>query len=106
MGRLGIEEDSVKQAAGSLLGKASRFKFEARDDDGSPPNRVLEMESMLMGIEGKAALWRKLKQLAGSERRLADIDFDHLGERASQQQANVERHRQELVPSAFAWRWA
>lgn len=102
MRRLDVGERSLKQAAGSVMERLSRFKFETFDEDGGAAlNRLLELESVLMGIEGKAALWGTLKVLASTEPRIADVDFDRLGDRARKQQEAVERHRLALVPDAL-----
>jgi hypothetical protein len=102
MNRFGVGESSVKEAAGALLEKVSRLKFEELTGAGPGVNRVLELEALLMGIRGKESLWLTLKELAASEPRLADTDYDRLIGRALQQQADVERHRLEIVPTAFA----
>jgi hypothetical protein len=102
MRRLDVGEQTVKQAAGAIGERLSRFKFDVLDRSGGDLNRVLELESMLMGIEGKAALWRTLKVVAASESRLADVDLDRLAARARDQQEGVERHRRELLSSLFA----
>lgn len=99
---LDVEEQTVKQLAGAVAERASRFKFEVFDEGAGDMNRVLELESMLMGIEGKAALWRALQLLARTERRLAGVDLDRLLARADQQQDGVERHRRELLLGASA----
>jgi len=102
MSRLGIGEQTVKQAAGAVGERLIRFKFDVLDRSGGDLNRVLEMESMLMGIEGKAALWRTLQVMAASEPRLADVDLDGLAARAREQQEGVERRRRELLSGVFA----
>jgi len=101
MQRLDVEEQAVKQVAGAVAERASRVKFDVIDRGGGDLNRVLELESMLMGIEGKAALWRTLKELAKTEPRLDGIDLDELVSRAGRQQTDVERHRVALLSSAF-----
>jgi hypothetical protein len=102
MNRFGIQEGTLKKAAGSVLEKLSRVKFEELDDESSYLNRLLELEALLVGIEGKAALWRALKVLAPSDDRLAESDYDRLSGRAQQQLSELEQHRQAIVPRAFA----
>jgi hypothetical protein len=101
MGRLDVSEHSLKQAAGSVLEKLSRLKFEDLDEDTADLNRVLVMEALLMGIEGKRALWDSLRQLAELDPRLEGFDFERLVGRARKQQADVEAQRRELVGPAF-----
>lgn len=102
MRRLDVKEQVAKQAAGAVAERASRVKFDVIDRNAGGLNRVLELESMLMGIEGKAALWRTLRQVAPREPRLAGVDLDVLVARADEQQADVERHRRGLLRVAFS----
>lgn len=101
MRRLDVEEHAVKQVAGAVAERASRVKFDVIDRGGGDLNRVLELESLLMGIEGKAALWRTLQVLAKTEPRLDGVDLDDLVARAGRQQEDVERHRGALLSGAL-----
>jgi hypothetical protein len=69
---------------------------------GSPElTRLLEMETLSLGIEGKLAMWRALKAIAGADARLAGTDFDRLIDRARQQRKRLEPHRLEAAAGAF-----
>ena len=63
--------------------------------------RLLEMETLSIGIEGKLALWLTLKEIAGVDARLAGTDFDRLVERARLQRQKLEPHRLEAATKAF-----
>jgi hypothetical protein len=106
MDRLGVEDSRLKRTAGTVMEKVSRLKFEDwGDDDAAYLNRLLELESLTMGVKGKWALWQTLKRVAGTEPRLAETGCDELIERADQQLSELERHRQEdVLPLAFAAR--
>jgi hypothetical protein len=101
MRSLDVDEQSMKQVAGAVAERVSRLKFDVVDRSGGVMNRVLELESMRMGIEGKAALWRALQVIAPREQRLAEFDLSRLLARAEQQQQSVEEHRIELVRDAY-----
>jgi hypothetical protein len=63
--------------------------------------RLLELESLALGITGKKALWRVLEDIASRERRLAAYDFGALAERAESQIGKVEALRLEAARVAF-----
>jgi len=102
MVRLGISEHRLKHAAGAVAEKVSRFKLDELRDEAADLNRMLELESLQLGIEGKHTLWRTLQQLARSDPELAQTDYDRLIERARQQAAEIDGHRRQLVDAAFA----
>jgi hypothetical protein len=91
MRRLGIRRNPVKTSvtvAGERLG---RLKLNGRLRGYSPLSRFLELDSLVMGLDGKRVLWTNLRDLAGLPLRLPDVDLDALIERA-------ERQRAELTP--------
>ena len=54
-------------------------------------SRVVELEGLRLGVEGKACLWRMLRELA--DPRLAAFDFDALIVRAERQRDQLEQRR-------------
>ncbi|HEV2088476.1 MAG TPA: hypothetical protein VGR21_09205 [Cryptosporangiaceae bacterium] len=101
MKRLGVEESSFKQVAGAVLEKASRLKL-AEPVTGSPHlTRLMELETVYLGVEGKHALWRTLKALSDDDPRLAETDLEGLIDRADHQLAGIEKHRLEAATTAF-----
>jgi hypothetical protein len=128
MERLGIGKSPVKQAAGWVFEKATRLRFnrqpkrlahyrDVRPDrlqgsrglgnaqaslTGSDAlTRLLETETLSLGIEGKLALWRALKGIDGLDTELGRADFDRLIFRARQQREALEPHRLEAATEAF-----
>ena len=102
MRRLGIERSRVKvplAIAGERLG---RLKLNGRLRGYSPLSRFLELDTLALGIDGKALLWRTLRDQAGLAARLPDVDFERLIQRAHDQRAELEPHRVEAARAALA----
>ncbi|MGW2841087.1 hypothetical protein ACWCWD_25240 [Streptomyces sp. NPDC001493] len=93
MNELGISVSSSKAALGWVAEKAGRLKPNAHLLSRSPLSDVLEAESMLLGVLGKAACWRTLRALAESDQRLSAGRLDTLLERAEAQSAALEKLR-------------
>jgi len=100
MDRLGARRDHVKQWAGWLAEKAGRLKPNGRLLGYSPLSRVLELEVLALGIEGKRMLWRALGEVAAGDPRLDGVDLAALVRRAEGQRRLVERQR--AVAAAMA----
>jgi hypothetical protein len=93
MDRLGIRRDRVKTTVAVAAERLGRLKFNGRLRSYSPLSRFVELDILAMGIEGKKILWQNLADLAGLRSRFADVDFDHLIERAQQQRDELEPFR-------------
>jgi len=70
MGRFGVTTPALKIAAAKVGEKLGRLKPNERLTGYSPLSRVLELEGMRAGVEGKLALWDALAQLAATDERL------------------------------------
>lgn len=99
MRRLHVREDPVKPALGWLAEKLGRLKPNGRLRGYSPLSRVIEIEALLTGIEGKRRLWRSLERTCSA--RLPDFDFAALEARAEAQQGRLENCRAQAVTIAF-----
>jgi hypothetical protein len=93
MESLEISTNPVKTAAGWLVEKLGRFKFNGHVVGYSPLSRLEELEVLSLAVEGKRLMWRLLKTLAESDDRLKGFDFPTLIERAVAQREELERHR-------------
>lgn len=102
MDRLGLRPSRVKLAAGWLAEKAGRLKLNGELTRYSPLSRLLELEGLASGVEAKQALWLAVNEVRGRDRRLADVDFQQLAERARSQRARLEPFR--LAAAADALR--
>ena len=66
MATLDVPVRRYKTIAACAMEKASRLKPNGRLVTRSPLSRVLELEAMRLGVEGKAAGWRTLRARPGS----------------------------------------
>jgi hypothetical protein len=99
MARLDVGRDRLKVAAGWLGEKAGRLKPNNRLFGYSPLSRLIELEGLALGVEGKRALWEVLRRL--EEPRLAEFDFDALLERARAQRDALQQRRLTAAVDAF-----
>jgi hypothetical protein len=67
----------------------------------SPLSRVVELELLRLGVEGKAAGWRTLRTRAKTDTRLDTQRLDQLIERAHTQIGDLERLRVLAATEAF-----
>lgn len=98
---LGVPVRRYKVVAGWVAEKAGRLKPNGVLRGRSPLSSVLELESLRIGIEGKAACWRALRQLAQSDRRLDPVRLDDLIARAEEQAETVEGLRMAAAAETF-----
>jgi hypothetical protein len=101
MDRLGITKSAAKQAGGWVLEKLTRIKYSEKLTRSADVSRLFEMETLSLGIEGKLAMWRSLKEVAHEDPQLSKTNFDDLIQRAQLQLDGLERHRQEAAARAF-----
>jgi hypothetical protein len=99
MARVGAAESRLKLAAGVALERATRLKPNGRLVGDSPLSRLVELEALSLGVEGKRLLWVALGELG--DPRLAEFDFTALAERARDQRDGLERHRLAAVRTAL-----
>jgi hypothetical protein len=104
MSRLGVARDPLKGWAAWAAEKVGRAKLNGRIAGYSPYSRVLELEMLALGVEGKRALWRALEHVAGGDARLAGIDLPALVRRAEGQRRLIERQRLRAAELAFGAR--
>ncbi|MFF3413991.1 transaldolase [Streptomyces sp. NPDC002698] len=101
MADLAVPTAYAKVALGWLAEKAGRAKPNGHLLSRSPLSDVLELESMLLSVQGKAACWRGLRTLAETDGRLFAEHLDVLIERADRQSAVLERLRLAAVESVL-----
>jgi hypothetical protein len=101
MEALGVTRSTPKQVAGKVLESLSRLRLNERITGSADVTRLMELETLSLGIEGKLALWRSLGQVVSSRPVLADFDLPSLADRAVRQRAGVEPFRLEAAAQAF-----
>ena len=102
MTRVGAKQSTVKVSAAWLSEKAHRLKPNGRLFSYTALTRVEELESLVIGIAGKRALWRTLENVAPQGGGLEGYDFAALAARAEDQLQRVERLRLRAARLAFA----
>ncbi|MCA1694958.1 MAG: hypothetical protein ABR615_06855 [Pseudonocardiaceae bacterium] len=99
---IGSTRHPIKQAAGWVAEKAHRLGV-AETRTGSPHlTRLLQTESLSLGVEGKLCLWLALIEVAPSYPQLAAVDFRRLVDRAQDQRRRLEVVRLAAARRAFA----
>lgn len=101
MRTFGVEPRQHKAAIGWLTEKAGRLKLNGRLLGRSPLSDVLELETLRIGIEGKAAMWRALQTLPGQNIGADAERLDRLLRRAEGQADLVDAYRLRIAPKAF-----
>jgi hypothetical protein len=101
MRTLGVPVQRYKVAVGWAAEKAARLKPNGRLLRRSPLSSVIELESLRLGIEGKAAGWRALRTVAAREPRLDEALLDRLLDRAGEQADTVEELRLRTAAETF-----
>jgi hypothetical protein len=101
MRELDVGRDRLKVVAGWTAEKAGRLKLNGRLVGYSPLSRVVELEGLLIGVTGKRAMWRALRDLADRDARLDPARLDGLIKRADRQRSGLERQRRRAAASAL-----
>ena len=96
---VGVSPSPVKHL-GAIVGEfLARSKLNGRVRSYSPLSRVIELEGLATGIEGKRSLWASLAAVGSPA--LAIFDFGDLGERAEAQKHEVQRLHAQAAEIAF-----
>jgi len=101
MEALGVARSTPKQVAGKVLESLSRLRLNEHVTGNADVTRLMELETLSLGIEGKLALWRSLGQVVASRSALADFDLPALADRAVRQRAGLEPFRLQAAAEAF-----
>lgn len=101
MAALGVPVRHYKTTAAWVAEKLARLKLNGRFFTRSPLSRVIELEVLRLGVEGKAAAWRALRALADTDPRLDATQLDELLDRARQQSDRLEQLRIRAAAEAF-----
>ena len=96
----GVRRNPVKQGTARFAEVVGRLKLNGRLRGYSDLSRLLELEGLAIGIEGKRALWTAL----AASGRSFPVDLEELAARARLQQEGVERHRLDAAHRAIGTR--
>jgi hypothetical protein len=102
MERLGVGRDRVKVATAWVAEKGGRLKLNGSLVGYSPLSRMVELEGLTTGVQGKLSLWQVLQEASGEDPELARFDYARFIERAEQQLEGLEAQRRRASRVAFA----
>lgn len=97
--RVGSESSTLKEAAGWVAEKASRFKLRHLSSREFGTFEALEL--LALGIHGRISLWRVLSVIARADARLPRQDYEALAARAQAQHDRIEERRLQIAPAAL-----
>jgi hypothetical protein len=100
MERMNTSKNPLKQAAGWVAEKASRVKFSGASSGAPDYGTFMALETLTLGVLGKAKMWKVLKNVQSQYPPLASTNLDELIERADTQHGALERER--LAAGALA----
>ena len=102
MTRLGVEPHRVKQAAGWMTEKLSRVRFAERVTGSTATTRLMQLETLSVGIEGKRLLWTAMARLSQVVAVAQTVDYAGLVARAERQRDSLEPFRLDAAAEGFA----
>lgn len=94
---LDVRVDPVKVMVGWGAEKVGRLKLNGRLLGYSPLSRLIELETLGVGLYAKLALWRSLAQLEPERIAGAGVTLLNLVARAERQLDELELHRERAV---------
>jgi hypothetical protein len=98
---LGVSRNSLKEAATWIAEKVSQVKLSGLTAGDREFGLFMALETLSLGVEGKAALWGALADLADHYPELREFDLDALRQRAEAQRRVVEAERATAARRAF-----
>jgi hypothetical protein len=93
MASLSVPVRRYKLVTAWAVEKAARLKLNGHVLSRSPLSSLIELEALRLGVQGKAAGWRTLRQVADTDARLDGKRLEELHERARQQADRLEALR-------------
>lgn len=91
MVRLGVPQQRLKVVGGWVMEKAARLKANGRLLRRSPLSSLIELEALLLGVQGKGAGFTALREVAHRYPPLDVAELDRLVQRAAHQAEVLER---------------
>lgn len=101
MDRVGVRRKQARLVIARVAELGMRLKPNGRLIGYSPLSRVIELESLTIGITGKLELWRSMAALEDGPG-IAGFDFERLAARAEDQRDRVEDLRVRAAREAFS----
>jgi hypothetical protein len=93
MQRLDSSKNPAKQVTGWIAEKASRVKFKGLTSGEPELGTFMALETLVLGVRGKACMWTALRQVANQHPTIAAINLEELIARARTQEDALEHAR-------------
>ena len=100
MERMNISQNPIKQATGWLAERASRVKFSGIGSGEPDQSAFMALETLTLGVEGKASMWKALREIQSQYPPLASTNLEELIAQADKQHDALEHER--LAAGAIA----
>jgi hypothetical protein len=101
MERFGVDKSLVKTAGAKVAQKLGSLKPNEHLTSYSPLSRVLGLEGLRSGVQGKLALWDALSEISDEDDRLDPAELGTLVERAEAQVTGLREHHRMASHDAF-----
>ncbi|HEX2057121.1 MAG TPA: hypothetical protein VHI71_02025 [Actinomycetota bacterium] len=98
----GVPKSPVKPAVAWATERIGRLKLNGALTGYSPLSRLIELEGLRLGVQGKLCLWRSLRHSRPPELEVTDEELDELAARAEAQIEAIEEHRLKAAATALA----
>ncbi|HVF52924.1 MAG TPA: hypothetical protein VNC78_04870 [Actinomycetota bacterium] len=102
MEELGVARSPIKAPVAWVAERLGRLKLNGELTGYSPLSRVVELEGLLMGVQGRASLWKRLASVPIFEGPIASIDPVALAARADENISQIQDHLDDAARAAFA----
>jgi hypothetical protein len=100
MDELGVKRDHIKSHAAWVGEKVGRLKLNGQLTGYSPLSRLVELEGLHLGVNGKLDMWQALgRSLRGG---VIGFDFAELAARAERQADQLAEHRLQAAAEALS----
>lgn len=96
---LDLEQNPVKQTAGAVFERLSSMKLDP--GEGNDQKLMMALETLELGIAGKVAMWRALRETGSRGLDLPDYGWNDLIRRGEGQIERVERERLNAAAAAL-----
>ena len=91
--RMDISQNPIKQATGWIAEKAAHLKFSGMGSGEPGQSDFMAIETLTLGVAGKAKMWKVLSEVQSQYPALASTDLQGLLERAMRQHTSLEHER-------------
>jgi hypothetical protein len=101
IGKIGADESAMKKAGAWVAEKFSRSKLRVSDSADDQLGLLHALEAVVLGINGKRALWTALAAASEHVPQLRLLDYANLEQRAVDQCDRFEARRLEIARRVF-----